>query len=58
MPDLNWSSPYARGKAVIETFDYDGVTLLPGRMQAQVQRAREVYSSIPNDSILKGFRRA
>jgi len=58
MTDLIWSSPYSRGKAVIETFDYDGVRLLPGRMQAQVQRAREVYSSIPNDSILKGFRRA
>jgi DUF1680 family protein len=57
MTDLIWSSPYARGKAVIETFDYDGVTLLPGRMQAQVQRACEVYSSVPNDSILKGFRR-
>jgi len=57
MTDLNWSSRYARGKAVIETFDYVGVTLLPGRMQAQVQRAIEVYSSIPNDSVLKGFRR-
>ena len=57
MTDLNWSSPHARGKAVMETFDYDGVTLLPGRMLAQVQRAREVYSSIPNDSVLKGFRR-
>jgi hypothetical protein len=48
---------HARGKAIIETFDYDGVRLLPGRMDAQVQLAREVYSSIPNDSILKGFRR-
>src|SRR5262245_61681335 len=57
MTDLNSSSPYARGKAVIETFDYDGVRLLPGRMHEQVQRAREVCSSIPNDSILKGFRR-
>src|SRR4051812_43237347 len=57
MTDLTGSSPYARGKAVIETFDYDGVTLLPGRMQTQVVRALEVYSSIPNDSILKGFRR-
>jgi DUF1680 family protein len=57
MTDLNSSSPYARGKAFIETFDYDGVTLLPGRMQAQVHRAREVYASVSNDSILKGFRR-
>lgn len=57
MPDLNFNSPHARGKAVIEAFDYDGVRLLPGRLQAQVQSAREVYASIPDDSILKGFRR-
>ena len=57
MTDLNRSSAHARGKAVIETFDYDGVRLLPGRMDAQVRQARQVYSSIPNDSILKGFRR-
>ena len=57
MTDLNTSSVHAKGRAVVETFDYDGVRLLPGRMETQVRLAREVYSSIPNDSILKGFRR-
>ena len=57
MTDLNASSAHARGRAVLEAFDYDGVRLLPGRLEAQVRSAREVYGSIPNDSILKGFRR-
>jgi hypothetical protein len=57
MADLNASSVHAKGKALIESFDYDGVRLLPGRLATQVQRAREVYAAIRNDSILKGFRR-
>ena len=57
MTDLNVSSVHAKGRAVLETFDYDGVRLLPGRLEAQVRAARNVYGSIPNDSILKGFRR-
>jgi len=38
-------------------FDYRGVRLLPSRLQQQVARTREIYSAIPNDDILKGFRR-
>ena len=57
MADLNASSVHAKGKAIIESFDYDGVRLLPGRLETQVSRARDVYAAIPNDSILKGFRR-
>jgi len=57
MADLNAASIHAKGKTLIESFDYDGVRLLPGRLKTQVERAREVYGSIPNDSILKGFRR-
>ena len=45
-------------RAVLETFDYDGVRLLPSRFQEQAEQARDVYFSIPNDDILKGFRRA
>jgi DUF1680 family protein len=44
-------------RAVIETFNYDGVRLLSGRFYEQVARAQDVYGSIPNDDILKGFRR-
>lgn len=43
--------------SVLSTFEYDGVTLLPGRFQEQMARAREVYFGLPNDDILKGFRR-
>jgi hypothetical protein len=47
-----------RGKTVLQPFDYDGVRLLPGRMLAQVNDARAMYGAIPNDDLLKGFRRA
>jgi uncharacterized protein len=46
------------GRTVVTSFDYDGVRLLPGRAEAQVSRARDVYAAIPDDDILKGFRRA
>ena len=42
---------------VLHPFDYDGVALLSGRFQEQVARARDVYFGVPNDDILKGFRR-
>src|SRR3954469_9540302 len=41
----------------MNTFDYDGVTLLPSRFRDQMLLAREVYFGVPNDDILKGFRR-
>jgi hypothetical protein len=41
----------------LQSFDYDGVRLLPSRFREQVERACEVYGSVPNDDILKGFRR-
>ncbi len=31
--------------------------LLPGRFQRQVEQTRELYFNLPNDDILKGFRR-
>src|SRR5215472_11015989 len=43
---------------VLQTFDYEGVRLLPGPFLTQVDQAREVYGSIPTDDILKGFRSA
>jgi uncharacterized protein len=45
-----------RVPAVLTAFDYDGVRLLRGRAADQVERARDVYFSVPNDDILKGFR--
>jgi DUF1680 family protein len=47
----------AKGVCALRTFDYRGVRLLTGMLQQQVSRTREVYGSIPNDDILKGFRR-
>ena len=46
-----------RGKTVLKAFDYQDVRLLPGMLLAQVEQARQLYSSISNDDILKGFRR-
>jgi DUF1680 family protein len=40
----------------LETFDYQGVRLLPGRWQQQYQAAREFYYGIPDDDILHGYR--
>ncbi|HEV2440439.1 MAG TPA: beta-L-arabinofuranosidase domain-containing protein [bacterium] len=47
-----------RARAVLNAFDYDGVRLLPGRARDQAAGARDVYYAVPNDDILKGFRRA
>lgn len=41
----------------LDSFDYRGVKLLPGRFQRQVEQTRELYFNLPNDDILKGFRR-
>ena len=49
--------PTSVGRTMLEPFDYAGVRLLSSRFLAQVERAREVYGAIPNDDILKGFRR-
>ena len=50
--------PVETTRAVLTAFDYEGVRLLPGRLRDQVLGARAVYYSVPNDDILKGFRRA
>lgn len=41
----------------LQTFDYRGVRLLSGLLEQQVARTCDVYGSVPNDDILKGFRR-
>ena len=45
-----------RGKTVLKAFEYQDVRLLPGMLLTQVGQARQLYSSISNDDILKGFR--
>jgi hypothetical protein len=48
---------HAAVSPTMATFDYDGVTLLPSRFQAQMERARDIYFNLPTDDVLKGFRR-
>ncbi len=47
-----WSAPIR-----LEPFDYRGVRLLPGRLLDQVNQTRATYFNLPDDDILKGFRR-
>ncbi len=42
----------------LDTFDYEGVKLLPSRFQKQHQACRDFYLSISNDDTLCGFRKA
>src|SRR5688572_14543362 len=55
--DQNPTVARAAVTPIMNTFDYDGVTLLPSPFRDQMLRAREVYFGVPNDDILKGFRR-
>jgi uncharacterized protein len=47
-----------QGLQRLESFDYDCVRLLPSRFRTQVEVARQVYGSISEDDVLKGFRQA
>ena len=46
------------GPAKLQAFDYEGVRLLPGRWQSQVQAGRDFYFNVEDDDILHGFRAA
>ena len=48
----------AAGQIRISPFDYDGVRLRESRWRRQVEGAREYYTSLPDDDILCGFRKA
>ena len=48
----------ASTRSRLQTFDYQGVRLLPSRWQEQVRQARDFYFALPDDDILKGFRAA
>ncbi len=47
-----------KGTRRLSAFDYTRVSLSPGRLLDQVNRTRQVYGDISEDSILKGFRQA
>ncbi len=44
-------------KLRLQTFNYQGVRLLPGRFADQLAATRDRYYNLSSDSILKGFRR-
>ena len=46
----------SKGKVVLDTFDFQGVRLLPSLFSRQLAQTRETYYNIANDDILKGFR--
>jgi hypothetical protein len=51
------ASPESSVRLAIEPFGYRGVSLDDGPLKRQVDAAREDYLRIPNDDLLKGFRR-
>lgn len=46
-----------KGKTILETFAYSDVHLLDSRWKAQQQETKNYYLAIPNDDLLKGFRK-
>ena len=38
-----------KAPVLLEPFDYEGVTLLPGRFRDQAERAREIYGGLSED---------
>jgi DUF1680 family protein len=58
-PSLPSAAPAPLIPAVrkLQAFDFYGVRLTGSRLQEQLQRTRNFYLGIPNDDILKGFRK-
>ncbi len=55
--DRMTSKPHRPALDKLQTFDYEGVRLLPGPFADRLAATRAFYLAIPNDDILKGFRR-
>ena len=59
------SAPLAFGAAaqpaprprVLESFEYSGVRLLPGRLLRQYEATKAFYKALPDDDLVHGFRR-
>jgi DUF1680 family protein len=49
--------PASNSKMVLEPFNYEGVRLLDSMFRKQYLAAREYYHNMPDDDILKGFRK-
>ncbi|MBI5091121.1 MAG: glycoside hydrolase family 127 protein [Candidatus Hydrogenedentes bacterium] len=45
-----------KGKTVVQSFDYRGVTLHDSRLKMQFDEVRDFYLRLPNDDILRGYR--
>jgi uncharacterized protein len=58
LPSQPASAPTAASRARLDTFDYRGVSLGPGRWREQYQAGRDFYLGLSNDDILHGFRAA
>ena len=52
------AAPSTPSHIKLETFDYQGVRLLPSRWLEQIDTARAFYLNLSNDDILHGFRAA
>jgi hypothetical protein len=51
------SESMSGGRRRLQAFDYEGVQLNGGMLKEQLQRTRAFYLGIPDDDILKGFRK-
>ena len=52
------TGPDTTSRTRLQTFDYRNVRLLPSRFADQARATRELYFNLPDDDLLKGFRRA
>jgi hypothetical protein len=51
------ASSAVRGERKLTAFDFEGVQVTGGMLQAQIRRTTDFYLGISNDDILKGFRK-
>ena len=56
-PTRGADAPRAKGRRQVETLDYRGVTLDDGHPKLMLDEAKAYYLRIPNDDLLKGFRK-
>jgi uncharacterized protein len=56
LPAALAASPAPAPRPVIESFDYSGVRLLPGRFLDQYRETRDFYLGLPEDNAVHGFR--
>jgi DUF1680 family protein len=49
--------PQPAGRELLHPFDYQGVRLDPGLLHDQLREIHDTYLNVPDDDLLKGFRR-